>query len=428
MSSYSSIVLVLFFLCNISFSKALKGFSVEIMHRDSEESPFYRSSETHYQRVAKAIQRSIARVNHFTKPSASLDNAQTTIVDERGEYLMKYSVGTPPFEVLGIVDTGSNVIWMQCQPCQDCYKQNMPIFDPAKSKTYKNLPCSSKQCLSVGRVHSCSEDGRKCEYTIRYGDGSHSSGDVSVETLTLSSTKGSPVQFPNTVIGCGNDNTGTFQSSGSGIVGLSGGSSSLISQLSSTIQGKFSYCLGPLASRSKLSFGDDAVVSGEGTVSTPMTQQQDQIFYYLTLESFSVGAKKIAFGGSSSGSKGNIIIDSGTTLTLLPSDVYTELESAVADAVKLERANDPHGFLSLCFASNSGDEQGLPVITAHFRGADLKLQPSNTFLQVADGIICLAFRASSDVYIYGNVAQTNFLVGYDLHKQTVSFKPTKCSQ
>jgi len=67
------------------------------------------------------------------------------------------------------------------------------------------------------------------------------------------------------------------------------------------------------------------------------------------------------------------------------------------------------------------------VITAHFRGgADLKLNPVNTFLQVADGIICLAFH-SGETAIFGNVAQQNFLVGYDLQKQTVSFKPTNCN-
>jgi len=426
----SSLVLLLFFfLCNISLSKALKGFSVEIIHRDSEKSPFYSPSETHSQRVANAIQRSIARAHYFTKPSLSLDSVQSTVIPNSGEYLMTYSIGTPPFPILGIVDTGSNIVWLQCQPCISCYRQNKPIFDPSKSSTYKTLPCSSRQCPRT----TCSEDGKTCEYSIRYGDGSQSSGDISVDTITLGSTQGSPVKFPNVVVGCGHDNSGTFQANGSGIVGLSSGSTSLITQLSSTIEGKFSYCLTPLfsqsSSSSKLNFGDAAVVSGSRTVSTPLVQKEDQIFYFLTLERLSVGSNVIAFEDSSfeSGSPGNIIIDSGTTLTLLPSDVNTQLESAVAKVVRRKRVDDPNGFLSLCYEATDDDED-LPVITAHFTGADVKLKPSNTFIEISDGVLCLAFRPSADISIFGNVAQQNFLIGYDVQKQTLSFKPTNCEK
>ncbi|WVZ02852.1 hypothetical protein V8G54_023658 [Vigna mungo] len=430
MQSYSPLVLVLLFLCNTCLSDALKGFSVEMMHRDSEKSPFYLPSETHSQRVSKAIQRSIARANHLTKPSASIDTVESTVIPNSGEYLMIYSVGTPPFKVLGIVDTGSNIVWLQCKPCIDCYKQNSPIFDPRKSTTYKNLPCTSRACQAIG-ASSCSE---KCEYSINYGDGSHSIGDLSVDTITLSSTEGSPVKLPNIAIGCGHDNTGTFDDNGSGIVGLSGGATSLISQLGSTIEGKFSYCLPPFfagsKSSSKLSFGDAAVVSGKGVVSTPIIEKQNRIFYFLTLKSLSVGGKTVAVGSTSSesGSEGNIIIDSGTTLTLLPSQAYAEFESAVADAVKLERVSDPNGFLGLCYQTGSNSQQELPVITAHFKGADVVLKPVNTFLEVADGISCLAFRATDDLSIYGNVAQQNFLVGYDLENKTISFKPTDCNK
>nr|XP_007133796.1 hypothetical protein PHAVU_011G209900g [Phaseolus vulgaris]ESW05790.1 hypothetical protein PHAVU_011G209900g [Phaseolus vulgaris] len=389
--NYSSLVLVLLFLCNISLSKALKGFSVEMIHRDSEKSPFYIPSETHSQRVAKAIQRSIARANHLTKPFLALDTVESPVIPNSGEYLMTYSVGTPPFKIFSIVDTGSNIVWFQCQPCINCYKETHPIFDSSQSNTYKTLPCSSRACTSLSTA-SCSEDGNKCTYTIQYGDGSHSSGDLSVETLTLPSTEGSSVSFPNMVIGCGNDNSGTFQANGSGIVGLSAGSTSLISQLSSTIEGKFSYCLSG-TSPSKLSFGDAAVVSGSGTVSTPIIQQQNQIFYFLTLDSLNVGDSVVPFGAASSsssssetGAEGNIIIDSGTTLTLLPDNVYQKLESTVAEQVKLNPAKDPQGFLGLCYESSSSDTDvfsGIPVITAHFRGgADLRLNPVNTLSNI----------------------------------------------
>ncbi|KAL2326426.1 hypothetical protein Fmac_025484 [Flemingia macrophylla] len=424
------VVLVLLCLYNlISFSQAHNnGFSVEIIHRDSPRSPLYRSMETKFERVANAVRRSINRAHHLRKYSISPNTAEAPVVAGQGEYLMIYSVGTPPFQLYGIIDTGSNIVWLQCQPCEQCYNQTTPIFDPSKSKSYKTLPCTSTTCQSVAG-NSCDQN---CEYSISYGDGSVSQGDLSVDTLTLGSTSGSSVQFPRTVLGCGHKNTGLFQGKTSGIVGLSGGPVSLITQLSSSIAGKFSYCLAPLFtesdSSSKLNFGDAAVVSGAGTVSTPIVPQADHIFYFLTLEALSVGNNRIEFGNSSSSDgEGNIIIDSGTTLTVLPDDMYSNLESAVADAVKLERVDDPNQQLSLCFKSTS-DEPDVPVITAHFTGADVQLNPVNTFIQVADEIICLAFQASEDQAIFGNLAQQNLLVGYDLQKNTLSFKPTDCTK
>ncbi|GAU33143.1 hypothetical protein TSUD_363440 [Trifolium subterraneum] len=341
---------------------------------------------------------------------------------------MTYSVGTPPFNIYGIVDTGSDIVWLQCEPyeqgyelCEQCYNQTTPIFNPSKSSSYKNIPCSSDLCKSV-RGSSCNEQAL-CEYTIRYGDESHSEGDISIETLTLDST---------TAIGCGHSNTGTFRGAASGIVGLGIGPMSLTTQLKSSIGGKFSYCLLPYSDKSnqtnKLNFGEATVVSGDGVVSTPLVKKDPPIFYYLTLEAFSVGNKRVEFGGSSEGgNEGNIIIDSGTTLTLLPDDVYTNLESAVVEQVKLDRVDDPNQIFSLCYSITS-DDYDFPLITAHFKGADVQLHSISTFVKVGDGIVCFAFQSSKIGTIFGNLAQQNLLAGYDLQQNIVSFKATDCSK
>ncbi|XP_061350086.1 aspartic proteinase CDR1-like [Gastrolobium bilobum] len=435
MTTYSSLVLLLC-LCGISLTKSLNsGFSVELIHRDSSRSPFYSPTESQFPRVANAVTRSINRANHFKQAFVPTNTADSPITTDDGDYLMSYSVGTPPFQLLGIVDTGSDFVWLQCKPCETCYNQTTPMFNPSKSKTYKPIPCSSAKCQSL-RDTSCSSDNDQiCEYSLDYGDGSHSQGDLSVDTLTLSSTDGSPIPFPRTVIGCGHSNTGTFTGKTSGIVGLGGGPVSLISQLGASISGKFSYCLVPMFSdsnnsSSKLNFGENAVVSGDGTVSTPLVQKKTDVYYYLTLEAFSVGDNKIEFGSSSSGSseEANIIIDSGTTLVLLPSDVYTKLESAVANVVKLERVQDPTQQLNLCYRATSGQLE-VPIITAHFKGADIQLNALNTFVEVDDGIVCFAFTSSDDgISIFGNLAQQNFLVGYDLQNNIVSFMPTDCTK
>nr|POE83584.1 aspartic proteinase cdr1 [Quercus suber] len=299
------------------------------------------------------------------------------------------------------------------------------------STTYETVSCTSSLCKSL--YNSCSIDGTRCQYSVEYGDESFSKGDIAVETITLGSTTGHSVTLPKTIIGCGHDNNDTGESKAStGIVGLGGGKAFLVSQLHSSIGGKFSYSLVPSIysldnASSKLSFGSHALVSGFGTVSTPLEYKRSDTFYNLTLEAMSVGSKRLELSGTSGsgGSKGNIIIDSGSTLISFPTEFYSKFESVVAEEINFERIDDPSHQLSLCY--NNSDDMYFPIIAAHFSVADGKLNPAFTFVPVTYGIVCLAF-AASEPSIFGYLAQSNLLVGYDLVEKTISFKPTDCTK
>ncbi|KAG7531208.1 Aspartic peptidase domain superfamily [Arabidopsis suecica] len=211
---------------------------------------------------------------------------------------------------------------------------------------------------------------------MNYGDNSYSRGNVAVDTLTLGSTDNRPVQVKNIIIGCGHENAVTFRNKSSGIVGLGGGAISLIKQLGDSIEGKFSYCLVPENDQtSKISFGTNAVVSGPGTVSTPLVVKSPETFYFITLKSITVGSKNMPTPGSDI--KGNMVIDSGTTLTLLPGKYYFQIESAVASLIDAERSKDERIGSSLCY--NATADLKFPVITMHFDGADVKLDSYNSF-------------------------------------------------
>ncbi|KAM7280153.1 hypothetical protein ACFE04_007287 [Oxalis oulophora] len=95
----------------------------------------------------------------------------------------------------------------------------------------------------------------------------------------------------------------------------------------------------------------------------------------------------------------------------------------------LRRVRDPDNFLGLCYKGNLSTLK-LPSVTIHFSGADLKLKSYNSFVQNSETSFCFAFKGStsSDGQIYGNLAQVNFLVGHDLIRKTVSFKPTDCTK
>ncbi|KAL6180900.1 hypothetical protein ACLB2K_047558 [Fragaria x ananassa] len=422
----------------ISTATITTSFTVDLIHRDSPISPSYDSSTTHFHRLRNSFLRSIARASRFTRVTTT-PTIESTVISSSGEYLMNVSVGTPPVQLLGIADTGSDLIWTQCKPCKQCFNQNPSLFDPARSSTYKTLPCQSSSCSALDQATcAAASDGQDtCQYSYRYGDRSYTHGSLAVETFTIGSTSGRKVSLPKIVFGCGHDNGGTFDESGSGLIGLGGGPLSFISQLSkSTNGGKFSYCLVPTAAKSdvasKISFGPASIVSGAGTVTTSLVSKQPNTFYYLTLEAISVGEKRVLYKSQPNKavaeSEGNIIIDSGTTLTLLPQGFHDDVVSALEAAINAERVSDPRGVLSLCFKSKK-DDIGVPVITAHFSGgADVKLNALNTFARVEDDMVCFTMIPADDVAIYGNLAQINFLVGYDLDEGTVSFKTTDCTK
>ncbi|XP_044466530.1 probable aspartic protease At2g35615 [Mangifera indica] len=420
-------------------------FTADLVHRDSPLSPFYDPLESHFDRLHNAFRRSISRMNYLKtifSPSSSgpAKLLQAPLVPTGGEYLMNISIGTPPVVLIGIADTGSDLTWIQCKPCKECYKQKPPLFDPKKSSTYKILTCESRYCSALDDGKRCESHMNLCGYSYSYGDNSFTEGSLAVENLAMGdSTSGSPVTLPNIVFGCGHDNGGTFDENGSGIIGLGGGSLSLISQLSSSIKGKFTYCLAPISSSatSKIKFGAPSFNgSSPGLISTPLIDKAPATYYYVTLEAISVGNKKLPYTNSLKTDydfveveEGNMIVDSGTTLTFIESQFYDKLATVLEKEIGSQRVSDPKGVFGACFRVKSKNEDHLPVITVHFSGnADLKLQPLNAFIRVEEDLVCFTMVPSDSIAIFGNLAQMNFLVGFDLEGKTVSFMPNDCSK
>ena len=132
-----------------------RGFSVDLIHRDSPLSPFFDPSKTRTERLTDAFRRSVSRVGRF-RPG-NLKGIESSIVPSAGEYLMNLSVGIPPVPIIAIADTGSDLTWTQCRPCNSCYKQVLPFFDPQKSSTYRHSSCGTSYCLALGKDRSCSK-------------------------------------------------------------------------------------------------------------------------------------------------------------------------------------------------------------------------------------------------------------------------------
>ena len=337
---------------------------------------------------------------------------------------MKIFIGNPPLESLVIVDTASDLTWVQCQPCVQCYPQDPPIFDPKNSPTNKLQNCYSHACQLLF-IRACG-DSHECKFDEKYGDSSESAGELVSDTISFGTNS---IAYPDFLFGCGHYNVGMFKRAASGLAGLGRGLVSLVSQLGNQIGHKFSYCLNSPYSRgpttSKLKFGSESTISSEGLVTVPLAIGQNlNTAYYLTLEGVSIGSSKMQPDDES-----YIIVDAATILTMLESSFYDKVLSAVLTYVARPSVLDPPKPYNLCYDEGSG-EFPFPDITFHFGGANigLKLQRYHTFGRLRN-LICLLMVPNNGGYsIVGNMAQVNFEVQYDLEGNKVSFAPADCTK
>ncbi|XP_061371529.1 aspartic proteinase nepenthesin-1-like [Gastrolobium bilobum] len=206
------------------------GFRVSLHHVDSGK------NLTKLERVQHGIKRRknrLQRLNAMVLAASTPDSQlESPIHAGNGEYLMELSIGTPPKSYPAVLDTGSDLIWTQCMPCSQCYKQPTPIFDPKKSSTFSKLSCSSDLCSAL----PSSTCGDGCQYMYTYGDYSMTQGVLATETFTF----GGKAKAKNIGFGCGEKNEGDGFEQASVLVGLGRGPLSLVSQLK---EQRFSYCL-----------------------------------------------------------------------------------------------------------------------------------------------------------------------------------------
>lgn len=272
-------------------------------------------------------------------------------------------------------------------------------------------------------------------YSYEYADSSVSKGVLAEEKFRFGGDDNGGGVESEIVFGCGHEDSGTFNENDMGVIGLGGGPLSLVSQIGATFGGRrrFSQCLVPFHTdpniAGTLTFGEDSEVTGEGVVTTPLISQDGETSYKVALNGISIGDTFVPFNTpESESSQLNIIIDSGTPATYLPQDFYDQLVQELkgqSNLVPIE--DDPDLGSQLCYKSDTNVEG--PIITAHFDSdANVPLMPIQTFIPPKDGVFCFAMAPSSDgLFIFGNFAQSNLLIGFDLDNKVVSFKPTDCT-
>ncbi|KAK6131683.1 hypothetical protein DH2020_034590 [Rehmannia glutinosa] len=395
-------------------------FKLSYYHYITERSSFASTVPTNDRLSLRLIHRhSILspRLDDFRRKSVSEDDIRAPVIpmEDGSIFLVNVSIGEPPIPQLMAMDTGSQLIWVQCTQCDGCSN----IFDPQKSSTYTKLSGGSHQCFDFAYGDD-QENDSQCSYEINYADKSTSRGVLALEKFTFLTSSGGTIQVPDVVFGCALQTSGNVRDL-NGILGLEAPNKYYFTG------DKFSYCIGNISDTrytyNQLIFGDGAVIQGD---STPIRTKNQH--YVVTLEGISVGEKKLSINREDF--RYNVAIDSGTTYTQLVRSAYEplmeEVESLMNGIVNPIEVGNAENLL--CFSGDlERDLKGFPIVTLHLaEGTDIDLDVEAMFQRTSDGSsFCMAVVESSENMI-GVRAQQYYNVGFDLDENRVSFQRIDC--
>ncbi|OWM75835.1 aspartyl protease AED1-like [Punica granatum] len=403
--------------------------SLPLVHRQGPCSPLLKER---LQRCNSTLinLRDQSRINSIRRSLASSSSSSSSIgndlpgtglripvvghLEGAGEYVVTVGLGTPRRDLPVIFDTGSPLTWTHCLPCptQGCCPQNDRCFEPSKSSTYSNPPCPPN-----------------CNYSVFYADKSFSNGFYVQDTLTLNAD----YTFPNFIFGCGQNNSDGFGTS-TGILGLALGDHSLISQTTDTFAQIFCYCIPPTYNRQGyLLFGFGALQQCQTNQYTSILSDQTGSFqYFIKLLGITTGKQTLNFSELAPlSSPSRTIIDSGTTISRLPSSVYL----ALRDEFKKEMSEYPVAQhlpslgLDTCYNLEGHENVTLPKVVLNFDGTDVNVDPSGVVWRESDSQVCFAFAAKEkedDLTIIGSTQQRNLNILYNIQANKVEFGTGSC--
>lgn len=364
--------------------------------------------------------------------------------DAVGLYYARIGIGTPPKEYYVQVDTGSDIMWINCIQCRECPKRGyhgleLTLYDPEDSFTGKLVTCSQDFCAEIngGAVTGCKANA-SCLYTETYGDGGYSMGYFVMDVVQYDSVSGdleTKLANGSVIFGCGarqSGNLGSSEDALDGILGFGKSNASIISQLASSgkVKKMFAHCLDGDNGGGIFAIGH---VVQPKVNSTPLVP--DQPHYAAHLMGIEVGTQFLNILTNTSGSEEKIrtIIDSGTTLAYLPDAVYKPLINQIVAGLPDLRLRMLHDQYT-CFEFSKNVDDGFPPVTFYFENSlSLKVYPHD-YLFAFEDFLCFGWQnndmdsiSSTDTILLGDLVLSNKLVLYDLENQTIGWTEYNCS-
>ncbi|KAK4478554.1 hypothetical protein RD792_014038 [Penstemon davidsonii] len=358
------------------------------------------------------------------------------------------AVGTPPQNVTMVLDTGSELSWLQCNTT----RINQPVFYPNRSSSYKPIPCSSTTCTTRTQdfsIPASCDSKNLCHAILSYADASSSEGNLAMDKFSIAGSN-----FSDTIFGCmdsGFSSNLDEDSKTTGLMGMNRGSLSFVSQMGFK---KFSYCISASDFSGILLFGESNFTWLLPLNYTPLIQISvplpyfDRVAYTVQLEGIKVSEKilqlpKSIFEPDHTGA-GQTMVDSGTQFTFLLGPAYTALKNEFINQTgrALRVLEDPdfvfQGAFDLCFLVPLHVTRlpDLPPVSLVFRGAEIKVSSERLLYRVPgevrgnDSVHCFTFGNSDllaiEAYIIGHHHQQNIWMEFDLQNSRIGVAQVQC--
>ncbi|CAA7041801.1 unnamed protein product [Microthlaspi erraticum] len=363
--------------------------------------------------------------------------------DSIGLYFTKIQLGSPPKDYYVQVDTGSDILWVNCAPCPKCPVKTdlgipLSLYDLKASTSSKHVGCEDDFCSFIMQSDTCEPKKKPCSYHVVYGDGSTSDGDFVRDNITLDQVTGDLRTAPlaqEVVFGCGSNQSGQLGQTDSavdGIMGFGQANTSIISQLASTgnVKRVFSHCLDNVNGGGIFAVGE---VESPIVKTTPLVPKQ--VHYNVILKGIDVDGDAVDLPPSlaSFGGNGGTIIDSGTTLAYLPENLYKAVLDKITakTPVKLHMVQETFA----CFSFTSNTDKSFPVVNFHFEDSlKLTVYPHDYLFSLREDMYCFGWQSGgmttqdgSDVILLGDLVLSNKLVVYDLENEVIGWADHNCS-
>jgi hypothetical protein len=384
-----------------------------------------------------------------------------------GGYSIQFFLGTPAQDLLLIMDTASDLVWVPCTgnyTCFDCPVDSTSngVFLPRMSSSFHLVTCADPNCqVLYGNdtellCGNCAESLKNCSetcppYGILYGRGS-TLGLLLTETLSLPMENGaSKREITHFTVGC----SIVSSEQPSGIAGFGRGALSMPSQLSEHIgKDRFAYCLQSHRfdeenKKSLMVLGDKALPNDIPLNYTPFLinsrappSSQYGVYYYIGLRGISIGGKRLKLPSRllrfDTKGNGGAIIDSGTTFTVFNEEIFKQISGEFASQILYGRTDDVEARtgMGLCYNVSGLENIVLPEFAFHFKGGSNMVLPVANYFSYFTSFdsICLTMISSSGILevdngpavILGNYQQQDFYLLYDREKNRLGFTQQTC--
>jgi hypothetical protein len=328
-------------------------------------------------------------------------------------YFTDILVGAPkPQRVSVIIDTGSSLCGFPCEGCSHCGGHIDPPFNFEASGSARWISCD------VGECNSACIDGH-CHYAQFYTEGSSISGYWFMDQVQLGDPRlrNPPV---NVTLGCHRDERKLFYTQRvNGIMGMAphrnSGRATLLQELFADRRHVnpdiFAMCLSE--------WGGELTVGGwheeyNLNGSKEVWLDLDHAGYYsVSPSSLSLGGEPIVQGSINFGMS---LVDSGTTFTYFPADVFERLTKALVAHCRKAPGCGAHIETSGCWRIDGGTEPvNFPTLFMEFVGGAVVRWPPNAYLfrRRDPGLWCHAFADN------GGDPDTVLGVSWMLHKNII---------